>query len=61
MLGFLGVGIGYFLSIFRYHEQINIVGIVGVVFVFGGVWRTIFGKRNVLNGENGENGENNKK
>lgn len=45
MLGFVGVVIGYFLSIFRYHEKVNYVGIIGVVFVFIGVWRTLFGRK----------------
>ena len=44
MLNFIGVVIGYLVSVFRYHENPNLISIFGMAMVTVGVYVTIFKK-----------------
>lgn len=42
--GFISVGVGYLVSVFRYGEKPDLVTSAGVGLALFGVWLTIFGK-----------------
>jgi drug/metabolite transporter (DMT)-like permease len=44
MFNFSTVIFAYLISVFRYHETPNFITNVGVLFVFFGVWKTVFNK-----------------
>jgi drug/metabolite transporter (DMT)-like permease len=44
MFNFVNILFGYLISIFRYHESPNFITNIGIIFVFMGVWKTVFNK-----------------
>ena len=44
MMNFTAIGYTELVSYFRYDEKMNIIIILGIILVFGGVWQTIFNK-----------------
>lgn len=44
MMNFFTIFIGYLISIIRYRETPNLIASIGIVFVFIGVWKTVFNK-----------------
>jgi hypothetical protein len=44
MMNFLGVVLGYFVSIFRYGEKINMICLSGTILVLVGIYRILIVK-----------------
>lgn len=44
IIGFISVIIGYFVSIFRYNEEINPLCVIGSLLVLYGIYKAIFSK-----------------